>query len=126
MNGKFSAALLSVLSHPLADSENAPDEACTWRTSNEGASGILTCDINKGTLKSFGGPISHASVCPPVRAYAESLLAGVGEGCAVRFDESGVRPDVFQFASPADAGGNRTAFGLGAMSEKTTRRGGMV
>ena len=47
MNGKFSAAQLAALSHPLADGEGAPDEACTCRTSNDGASGILTCDIGE-------------------------------------------------------------------------------
>jgi hypothetical protein len=57
MNGKFSAAQLAALSHPLADSEGTPDEACTLRTSNEGASGILTCDIGEETLKSFGGTL---------------------------------------------------------------------
>ena len=46
MNGKFSAER-AALSHPLADGEGAPDEACTWRTSNEGVSGILTCDIGE-------------------------------------------------------------------------------
>jgi hypothetical protein len=101
MNGKFSAAQLAALSHPLPDGEGAPDEACTWRTSNEGASGILPCDIDEETLKSFGGAVWHASVCTPLRAYAEPLLAGIG-------------------------GGNGTAFRLHAMSEDTTQRGGVV
>ena len=59
MNGKFSAAQVAALSHSLADGESAPDEACTWRTSNEGASGVLTCDIDEETLKSFRGTLKE-------------------------------------------------------------------
>lgn len=88
----FTAAQLAALSRPLESSEAVPDDACTWHTSREGTSGILTCDIDDQTVCSFGGPVWHASVCPPDRRYAESLLGGVGEG--VLFDQPGIHPDV--------------------------------
>ena len=90
---KFTAPQFSALSHPLTGGEDAPDEACKRRTSKEGASGILTCDIDDETVETFGGPVWHASASPPVREYAESLPGGVGEGTP--FDEPGMRPDIF-------------------------------
>jgi hypothetical protein len=91
MGEEFSATQLAALSHPF-DGERAPDSACMWHTPAEG-SAILTCDVDAETAETFGGPVWHASVCPPIPAHAEALLAGVGEG--VLFDESGLRPDVY-------------------------------
>jgi len=56
----------------------------------DGRRGILTCDIDEESAETFGGPVWHLSVCPPVRADAEALLARVGEG--VLFEEPGCGP----------------------------------
>ncbi len=88
---EFSAAQLAALSHPF-DGEETPNSACTWYMPAEGRSAILTCDVDAETAETFGGPVWHASVCPPIRAHAEVLLAGVGEG--VLFKERSLRPDV--------------------------------
>jgi hypothetical protein len=49
--------------------------------------------VDDETIESFGGPVWHVSVWPPVRAHAEALLAKVGEG--VLFDEPGVNPNIY-------------------------------
>ena len=92
MGEEFSAAQLAALSHPF-DGEGAPDLARTWYMPAERGTAILTCDIDVETAESFGGPVWHASVCPPIRAHAEVLLAGVGEG--LLFEQPGLRPDVY-------------------------------
>ncbi len=92
MGQQFSAAQLAALSHPHA-AEAPPDPACIWHAPTEDQSEVLTCDIDDRTVAVFGGPVWHASVCPPVRAHAEALLAGVGEG--VLFDEPGARLDIY-------------------------------
>ena len=89
---EFSAAQFAALSHPF-DGEGAPKSACTWYMPAEGGSAILTCDVDVETAESFGGPVWHASVCPPIRAHAEVLLVGVGEG--VLFDGPSLPPDVY-------------------------------
>jgi hypothetical protein len=91
MSTKFSAAQLAALSYPCACAGDATD-ACKWHTAS-GTSGLLTCDVDDETMKDFGGPVWHASVCPPVRAYANALLAKVGEG--VLFDTLGMRPAIY-------------------------------
>ena len=92
MGEEFSAPQLAALSHPF-DGGRVPNSACTWYMLAEGGSAILTCDVDVETAESFGGPVWHASVCPPIRAHAEVLLAGVGEG--VLFDEPGLAPGVY-------------------------------
>jgi hypothetical protein len=92
MSQRFSPAQLAALAYPF-HGESAPSERCKWFSSKTEASGILTCDVDDGAVEGFGGPVWHASVCPPIRAYAETLLAGVGEG--VLFDEPGIRPDIY-------------------------------
>ena len=92
MGEEFSAAQLAALFHPF-DGEGTPNSACTWYMPAEGGSAILTCDVDVETAESFGGPVWHASVCPPIRAHAEVLLVGVGEG--VLFDGPSLRPDVY-------------------------------
>ena len=92
MGEEFSRAQLAALSHPF-DGEGVPNSACMWYAPAEGRSAILTCDVDVETAESFGGPVWHASACPPIRAHAEVLLAGVGEG--VFFDELGLRPEVY-------------------------------
>ena len=73
------------------EGESDPHPACMHKLP-DGRSAILTCDIDEESAEIFGGPVWHASVCPPVRADAEALLAGVGEG--VLFEEPGVRPEI--------------------------------
>lgn len=68
------------------------DPACTHKLAGE-RSAILNCDVDEESAKTFGGPVWHASVWPPVRKHAKALLAGVGEG--VLFEEPGVHPKVF-------------------------------
>ena len=46
----------------------APNLACTWYMPAEGATAILTCDGMSKQRRVFGGPVWHASVCPPIRA----------------------------------------------------------
>ena len=92
MSEKFSPAQLAALAHPF-NGETAPSERCKWFSPSREASGILTCDVDDDAVESFGGPVWHASVCPPLRAYAETLIAGVGEGAL--FDEPGIRPDIY-------------------------------
>jgi hypothetical protein len=87
----LTAAQEAALAHPY-DDEGAPAAACTWRGA-DGRSAILTCDVDAETVHAFGGPVWHASVSPPIRAQAEALLRGIGEGAL--FDEPGVRPDVY-------------------------------
>ena len=86
MADEFSVAQLAALSHPF-NGLTAPDPSCTQALARD-RSAILTCDIDVDTIESFGGPVWHGSVCPPIRADAEALLAGVGEG--VLFDEPGL------------------------------------
>jgi hypothetical protein len=89
MSIKFSAAQAAALSHPCYCAVE-PAEACKWHTAS-GTSGLLTCDVDDETAASFGGPVWHATVSPPVRAYARALLVKVGEG--VLFDAVGTCPD---------------------------------
>jgi hypothetical protein len=86
MADEFSVAQLAALSHPF-DGLTTPDPSCIHLGAG-GGSAILTCDIDAETMESFGGPVWHASICPPVLANAEALLAGVGEGAL--FDEPGL------------------------------------
>jgi hypothetical protein len=92
MSERFSTAQKMALAHPF-DGDGAPDAACTWRSAAGDCSTILTCDVDEETAEGFGGPVWHASVCPPVRLQAELLLAGVGQGGL--FDEPGARPDIY-------------------------------
>jgi hypothetical protein len=73
---KFTAAQFSALSHPLTGGEDAPDEACKRRTSKEGASGILTCDIDDETVETFGGPVWHASALRRCASMPSRCRAG--------------------------------------------------
>jgi hypothetical protein len=93
MRKKFTAAQRAALAHPLTDSEDKPHPACMWRAPTGGQSSILTCDIDEESVRVFGGPVWHASVCPPLRRQAKKLLAGVGEG--VLFEEPGARSDIY-------------------------------
>lgn len=126
MNGKFSAAQLTALSHPLADNEGAPDEAYTWRTSNEGASGILPCDLDERDPEELRWS-GLAGLGLPAGSCVCRVAARRGwRGCAVRFDEPGVCPDVFHLCRRMTLEEIETAFGLRVMSEETTQRGGVV
>jgi len=87
---RFSPVQRAALSHPHTG-EGSPHPACMRRSS--AASEILSCDIDDETVEVFGGPVWHASASPPVRARAEKLLEGVGDG--VLFDQPGMRPDIF-------------------------------
>jgi hypothetical protein len=90
---KFSEAQIAALAHPL-DGKSAIDPACYSRSAADAINGILTCDVDAETARAYGGPVWHASVCPPFRHYAETLLSGVGEGA--RFDDAGLLyPDVY-------------------------------
>ncbi len=90
---KFTAMQRRALAHPMTESDARPDPACIWHAPTEDQSKVLTCDIDEQTAAVFGGPVWHASVCPPIRRQAKKLLAGVGEG--VLFEEPGVRPDIY-------------------------------
>ena len=93
MHRKLTPAQRAALSHPLTDSQYKPDPACIWHAATGDQSRILTCDIDDESVHAFGGPVWHASVCPPIRRQAKKLLAGVGEG--VLFEEPGVRSDIY-------------------------------
>jgi hypothetical protein len=90
---RFTAMQRQALAHPMTDSDERPDPACIWHAPTEDQSKVLTCDIDDQTVAVFGGPVWHASVCPPIRRQAKKLMAGVGEG--VLFEEPGVRPDIY-------------------------------
>jgi hypothetical protein len=91
MRENFTAWQLRALAHPW-ESDPDPAPACIHRLTGD-RSVILTCDVDDETIESFGGPVWHVSVWPPVRAHAEALLAKVGEG--VLFDEPGVNPNIY-------------------------------
>jgi len=91
MREKFTPWQLAALSHPYADEKNA-DPACIHVLPKD-KTVIFTCDVDDETIESFGGPVWHVSVWPPIRARAEALLASVGEG--VLFDEPGVNPNIY-------------------------------
>ena len=90
---RFTAMQRQALAHPMTESDERPAPDCIWRAPAEDQSKVLTCDIDDQTVAVFGGPVWHASVCPPIRRQAKKLLAGVGEG--VLFEEPGVRPDIY-------------------------------
>ena len=93
MRKRFIAMQRQALAHPFSDREERPDPACIWHAPTGDASKVLTCDIDDESIRVFGGPVWHASVCPPIRRQAKKLLAGVGEG--VLFEEPGIRADIF-------------------------------
>jgi hypothetical protein len=90
---RLTAMQRQALAHPMTESDKRPDPARIWHAPTEDQSKVLTCDIDDQTVAVFGGPVWHASVCPPIRRQAKKLMAGVGEG--VLFEEPGVRPDIY-------------------------------
>jgi hypothetical protein len=88
---KFTVWQLAALGHPH-NGEDAPDLACIHRHPGK-HSVIITCDIDDESVESFGGPVWHVSVWPPVRARAAVLLARIGEG--VLFGEPGIRSEIY-------------------------------
>jgi hypothetical protein len=88
---KFTVWQLVALAHPH-NGKDAPNTACIHGRPGK-RSVILTCDIDDESSESFGGPVWHVSVFPPVRAKAQALLAKIGEG--EPFEEPGIRPGIF-------------------------------
>ena len=88
---RFTLWQLAALAHPY-DGGGEPAHACIHGRPGE-RSVMLTCDIDDGSAESFGGPMWHVSVFPPVRAKAAALLAKIGEG--ELFEEPGLRPQIF-------------------------------
>ena len=88
---KFTVWQLAALAHPL-NGKDAPDLACIHGRPGK-RSVIFTCDIDEENFESFGGPVWHVSVFPPVRAKAQALLVKIGEG--EPFEEPGIRPGIF-------------------------------
>jgi hypothetical protein len=83
---KLTVWQLAALAHSY-NGKDAPDPVCIQGRPGK-RSVILTCDIDDESFESFGGPVWHVSVFPPVRAKAQVLLATVGEG--EPFDKSRV------------------------------------
>ncbi|MGO9454335.1 MAG: hypothetical protein ACLQDV_25300 [Candidatus Binataceae bacterium] len=92
MKQRFTDAQIAALSHPFGGEEETPDAACRLLMPR-GCTAVVTCDVDPESMEYFGGPVWHASVCPPNRQHAEALLSGVGEG--VLFDDRGFRLDVY-------------------------------
>ena len=88
---KFTVWQLTALTRPH-NGKDALDPACIHGRPGK-RSIILTCDIDDESFESFGGPVWHVSVFPPVRAKAQALLAKLGEG--ELFEEPGIRPEIY-------------------------------